>query len=101
MTYTITEGEGTLVAHVQGRLDSKGTPELEAGLEGRLDDVTDLTIDLQGVDYVSSLGLRLLLALQKRMFKQGTMRIINVCADVMDLLDATGFSEFMTVVPSE
>ena len=88
MTYNILEGDGTLVVRMQGRLDSTGTPQVEAGLEGRLDDVT-------------SMGLRLLLALQKRMYKQGTMRVTNVCDEVMDLFDDTGFSQLMTVVPAE
>ncbi len=101
MTYTISEGDGTLVVRMQGRLDSTGTPQVEAGLEGKLDDVTDLTLDLWGVNYVSSMGLRLLLALQKRMYKQGTMRVTNVCDEVMDLFDDTGFSQLMTVVPAE
>lgn len=101
MDYAITEGDGTLVVRARGRLDSKGVPALEAGLEGKLDHVSDLTIDLRDVDYVSSLGLRLLLSLQKRMFKQGAMRVINVCDDVMHLLDDTGFSEFMAVSAAE
>lgn len=101
MTYTILEGDGTLVVRAEGPLDSKGAPELEEGLEGKLDDVTGLTVDLWGVSYVSSLGLRLLLSLQKRMFKQGTMRVINVREEVMDLLDATGFTEIMDVSPAK
>lgn len=101
MTYTILEDDGTLVVRMQGRLDRQGTPDVETALEGKLDDVTDLTLDLRGVNYVSSWGLRFLLALQKRMYKQGSMQIINVCDEVMELLDETGFSQIMTVVPAE
>lgn len=97
MTSTI-EREGTrLVVHVAGRLDIQTSPELEKALAGQLDDVTDLVLDLSGVDYVSSMGLRLLLALQKRMFKQGTMRVTNVSDTVMTLFGDTGFDEILTI----
>lgn len=97
MTSTI-EREGTrLVVHVAGRLDIQTSPELEKALAGQLDDVTDLVLDLSGVDYVSSMGLRLLLALQKRMFKQGTMCVTNVSDTVMTLFGDTGFDEILTI----
>ena len=97
MTYTL-EGSGeTLVVRPHGPLDGKGTPVVEAGIADRLDDITDLTIDLRDVGYMSSLGLRFLLSLQKRMFKQGTMHVINVNDEVMELLEETGFTQLMAV----
>ncbi len=97
MTHTI-DREGTrLVLRVTGRLDVQTTPELEDALKGQLDGITDLVVDLTSVDYVSSMGLRLLLALQKRMFKQGSMRVTNVGESVMELFGATGFDEILTI----
>lgn len=97
MTYTIDENNDALVVSVQGHLDIKTTPVLEAALKGKLNGVGDLTCDFAGVDYVSSSGLRLLVALQKRMFKQGEMRVVNVNEDVMQLLVDTGLAEIFSV----
>ena len=100
MTYTIERDGETLAVRVWGRLDINTTPVLDEALKKELYDVTDLTIDLAGVDYVSSMGLRLLLALQKRMFKQGSMRVINVPEEVMKLFVETGFTEILDIRPA-
>lgn len=97
MTYTIEKDGGALVVSVQGHLNINTTPVLEAAIKEQLGDVDDLTIDLAGVDYISSMGLRLLLNLQKRMFKQGSMRVINVNEPVMQLFEDTGFAQILTV----
>lgn len=97
MRYAIAQDAGALNVKVWGRLDVNSSPELERALEQELDGVTDLTVDLAHVDYVSSMGLRLLLAWQKRMFKQGAMRVINVAEEVMTILEETGFTEILDI----
>ena len=97
MTYSASRDDDSLVVKVVGRIDINTTPELEEGLMPQLEGVSDLVLDLSGVDYVSSMGLRLLLALQKRMFKQGTMRVTGVQDPVMTLFDETGFAEILTI----
>lgn len=87
-----------LSVHVAGRIDTKTAPELEAAL-GDLAGVGELALDFTEVPYVSSAGLRVLLALQKTMNKQGSMSISHVCEDVMDVFDMTGFSDVLTIVP--
>jgi anti-sigma B factor antagonist len=99
MTYDITQDGKALRIKVEGPLNYKTSPEIEEALKGKLDEVTDLTVDLEGTNYVSSMGLRLLLSLQKRMFKQGSMRVINVGQEVRELFDATGFSQVLDVQP--
>ena len=99
MTHGISGTDDTLVICVNGRLDANSVPEIEADIADRLDGVTDLTVDLRGVNYVSSLGLRFLLALRKRMFKQGDMHVINVRDNVMELFEDTGFTQLMTISP--
>lgn len=98
MTYTMERDGSSLVVRVQGHLDVSSSPVLDAALTDELDDVSDLTIDLTGVDYVSSMGLRLLLALQKRMSKQGTMQVKGAGGTVQELFEETGFSEILTLV---
>ena len=100
MAHSISGNGDTLIIRVYDRLDANSAPEIEDEIVDKFDGVTDLTVDLQGVNYVSSLGLRLLLSLQKRMYKQGDMRVINVCDSVMELLEDTGFTQLMAISPA-
>ena len=59
--------------------------------------MTDLTIDLADLEYISSAGLRTLLKMQKRMDRQGAMRIRNIRDNVREVLDMTGFANFLTI----
>jgi anti-sigma B factor antagonist len=87
-----------LTLKIIGRLDAGSAPELSKELTTSLNSVTDLTFDLAELKYVASAGLRVLLVAQKRMNKQGTMKLINVNETVMEVLDMTGFSNLMTIV---
>ena len=79
-----------------GRLDTTTAPSLEAELKSSLDNVTELVLDFEKLDYVSSAGLRVILGAQKVMNKQGKMVIRNVCSDIMEVFDITGFSDILT-----
>ncbi len=80
-----------------GRLDTTTAPELEARLGASLDGVEALTFDFAGLDYISSAGLRVLLAAQKLMNRQGSMKIIHVNETIMEIFDVTGFSDILTI----
>lgn len=82
---------------LSGRLDTMTAPELEAALEDDMDGVEDLTFDFDGIEYISSAGLRVLLAAQKTMNRQGEMKLINVRDVVMDVFDMTGFSDILNI----
>ena len=82
---------------LEGRLDTTTAPQLEAQLQDALGSVTDLKFDLEKLEYISSAGLRLLLASQKIMNKQGTMVISNASAEVKEIFDVTGFSDILTI----
>ena len=82
---------------VAGRVDTTTSPELAAAL--RLDGITDLTLDISGVSYMSSAGLRCLLMAQKGMIAAGgQMRIAGAQPVVKEVLDITGFSDIFTLV---
>ena len=81
---------------LEGRLDTNTAPEMEKEL-GSLDGVSELTLDFSGLEYISSVGLRLLLGAQKTMNRQGSMKVINVNETVMEIFEATGFSDFLTI----
>ena len=82
---------------LEGRLDTITAPEFEQTLRESLDGVTELTLDFAQLDYISSAGLRVLLAAQKAMSQQGEMIIRNVNGTIMEISDVTGFSDILTI----
>ena len=80
-----------------GRLDTTTAPQLEAELKHGISGVEKLVFDFKALEYLSSAGLRVLLAAQKLMNKQGTMVIRNVNETIADIFEVTGFSEILTV----
>ena len=82
---------------LEGRLDTSTAPLLEEQLGAALAGVTDLKFDLEKLEYISSAGLRVLLSSQKTMNKQGTMTIKNVCPEIMDIFDVTGFVDILNI----
>jgi anti-sigma B factor antagonist len=97
MDITKTVNGTTLTFAVSGRMDTNTTPAAQAELDGSLDGIKELIFDFNGLDYISSVGLRLLLGAQKQMNTQGTMKIINVNEDVLDIFDDVGFTDIMTI----
>ena len=82
---------------LEGRLDTTTVSQLDQALEGALEGVTDLTFDIEKLEYISSAGLRVLLSCQKIMNKQGTMVITNVSEEVQEIFDVTGFTSILTI----
>ena len=87
----------TLVLSLSGRLDAVTAGELEKVINTSLDDVKELIFDLKDLSYIASAGLRTLLVAQKRMKKQGDMRLRNVRDEVREVLDMTGFIDFLQI----
>ena len=98
MTITKKQEGSSLTIALEGRLDTTTAPELEAELKTSLDGVTELTFDLAQLSYISSAGLRVLLSAQKTMNKQGDMKIMNVCPEIMEIFEVTGFIDILTIV---
>ena len=86
-----------LTVEIIGRLDAATAPQLEKDLNSSIDGVKVLTLDLKELEYIASAGLRVLLVAQKRMNKQGSMIIKNVSDDVKEVLDMTGFINFLHI----
>lgn len=85
-----------LTISVKGRLDTTTAPQLEAEM-ATLAGVTDLTLDFSELEYISSAGLRVLLSMQKTMNKQGKMTVRNICEDIREVFEITGFSDILTI----
>lgn len=91
------DGDALTVA-LEGRLDTTTAPKLESEIRPVLKDgVTELTFDMQALDYVSSAGLRVLLSAQKIMNRQGEMTVRNVNDDVMEVFEVTGFVDLLNI----
>lgn len=80
-----------------GRLDTSTAPQLDAELKASLSGVTELTLDFEKLDYISSAGLRVLLTTQKIMNKQGSMVVKHVCKEIMEVFEITGFADILTI----
>lgn len=90
--------EGTvLTIALEGRLDTTTSHDLEEALAASLDGVTALVFDFTKLDYLSSAGLRVLLSAQKRMNRQGSMKLVHVNDAVKEVFDITGFADFLTI----
>ena len=86
-----------LTIELEGRLDTVSAPSLEAELKKDINGVQTLIFDFAKLEYLSSAGLRVLLASQKVMNRQGEMSIRNVNSTISDIFEVTGFSEILTV----
>lgn len=86
------EKNGTnLTIHLSGEMNTLTAPELSGLLDKELDGMQTLTLDFKECDYVSSAGLRVLLATYKQMkAAKGSMELINVGPDFKDVLLNTG-----------
>ena len=89
---------GKAAVALEGRLDTVTAPELDRELKGFLEGVSELTLDFEKLEYVSSAGLRVLLSAQKIMNKQGEMKIANVSETIREIFEVTGFTDILTIV---
>lgn len=87
----------SLTIELEGRLDTNTAPQLETSLKQNVGDCENLIMDFSKLDYISSAGLRVLLAAQKVMNNQGKMVIKNVNNTIMEVFEITGFTEILTI----
>ena len=88
-----------LTLEITGRLDASTAPQLERELNASLTGVKNLVLNFAQLEYIASAGLRILLKYQKLMDKNGNeMKIKNVKVEVREVLDMTGFSDFLHII---
>lgn len=97
MTIDKKQNGAELTITLIGRLDTTTAPKLEAELRTSLTGISDLFFDFAELEYISSAGLRVILAAQKVMNRQGSMVIRNVNETVNEVFDITGFSDILTI----
>jgi anti-sigma B factor antagonist len=97
MTIDIKKNASATTIEVVGRLDTITAPVLEQTINDNVANMQNLVFDFKGLEYISSAGLRVLLAAQKKMQKIGTMKLVNVCEDVMEIFEMTGFADILVI----
>lgn len=86
------------VLALAGRLDTDTSADLELAVQDFLQEgSTDFVIDLQGVGYVSSAGLRVLLAMAKSLEGKGRMRLCGLNQTVRQVFDVSGFTQLFSI----
>lgn len=89
--------ETNLTVKLEGRLDTTSAPMLDDEVKASVNGITKLVFDLSSVEYVSSAGLRVLLAAQKIMNRQGEMIITGANEVLMEIFEVTGFVDILTI----
>ncbi|SCW41232.1 anti-sigma B factor antagonist [Ruminococcaceae bacterium YRB3002] len=92
-----TVDNGTATIALEGRLDTVTSPDLEATIKDTVEGLNELILDFDKLEYISSAGLRVLLAAHKTMSKAGGMKVVNVNSAIMEIFEVTGFSDILEI----
>ena len=97
MTIEIKKNAEATIIEVAGRLDTMTASSLDKAINEDIGEVKNLVLDLKKLEYISSAGLRVLLGAQKKMQKIGSMKVTNVCEEVMEVFEMTGFADILVI----
>ena len=97
MTIEIQKNSAETILQIAGRLDTITAPSLDKTIHEEIGDTKNLVLDLKSLEYISSAGLRVLLGAQKKMQKIGSMKVVNVCEEVMEVFEMTGFADILLI----
>ena len=97
MTIEIKKNAAETTIEIVGRLDTITAPALDKTINEDIGDTKNLVLDVKGMEYISSAGLRVLLSAQKKMQKIGSMKVKNVCDEVMEVFEMTGFADILVI----
>jgi anti-sigma B factor antagonist len=97
MTIEIKKNATETIIEIVGRLDTITAPALDKTINEDIGNTQNLVLDVKGMEYISSAGLRVLLAAQKKMQKIGSMKVTGVCEEVMEVFEMTGFADILVI----
>ena len=97
MTIEIKRNVEEIVLEIAGRLDTTTAPALDKTIGENINGIKNLILDFKGLEYISSAGLRVLLSAQKKMQQIGAMKVMNVCEEVMEVFEITGFADILVI----
>ena len=84
---------------IRGRLDTMTAPQLQEEINNTsLDDVETVTLNMRELEYISSSGLRVIMALYKSLNNSGgNLKIVNVSSAIMELFKMTGMADYLDI----
>ena len=97
MTIEIKRNAEETTIELAGRLDTTTAPALDKTINNDIEGTKNLVLDFKSLEYISSAGLRVLLGAQKKMQKIGSMKVTNVCDEVMEVFEMTGFADILVI----
>lgn len=97
MTIHESRQDDRLTLALEGRLDTVTSPEFIEALNKHLPTVSTMTVDLSGLDYISSAGLRALLIAHRSLEDRGGLTVLNPNELVREVFDVTGFSGVLNI----
>ena len=97
MTIEIKKNATETIIEIVGRLDTITAPALDKTINEDIAGTENLILDVKGMEYISSAGLRVLLGAQKKMQKIGSMKVTGVCTEVMEVFEMTGFADILVI----
>ena len=97
MTIDIRRNGAETAIELAGRLDTTTAPALDKTINEDMGETKHLILNLKGLEYISSAGLRVLLSAQKKLQKIGSMKVMNVRDEVMEVFEMTGFADILTI----
>jgi anti-sigma B factor antagonist len=97
MTIEIKRNAEETIIELAGRLDTITAPALDKTISDDIGDTKNLVLNLKNLEYITSAGLRVLLSAQKKMQKIGSMKVTNVCEEVMEVFEMTGFADILVI----
>lgn len=94
--------DGVRILALSGRLDTETAADVELALQDLLAaGERRYLVDLAGIGYVSSAGLRVLLALAKKLDGgKGELKLCGLNASVRQVFDVAGFSRLFAIFPN-
>ena len=97
MTIEIKRNAEETTIELAGRLDTTTAPALDKTINNDIEGTKNLVLDFKSLEYISSAGLRVLIGAQKKMQKRGSMKVTNVCEEVMEVFEMTGFADILVI----
>lgn len=90
---------GALFVALEGELDTLSSPGFEAELEPLLAQADSVTVDFEKLEYISSAGLRVLLAAEQAMEEKGAaqVKVVNMNDTIRNIFSITGFEDILSL----
>lgn len=90
--------ENTLILQIKGNITTLTAPSFEGKLtECLTEDVRQLILDFDKVEYMSSAGIRVIMNADRVMNRQGSMKLVHVNEEIQELFEVTGLCDFLTI----